>query len=414
MKRAIVFVLLAMLFNGLIAQNGLPNDFITKFQENSLALLNDNILSTQSVPGKEIKLVWDTASNLWVFSDSTRYKYDSLGTSLYNTHYNVSGSVARTTFFYDSYDNKIQELQQNWNIFTSLWDSVERNLYTYNQVNTITVRSFQKWVSNTWKNFSKDVYVYNSNWQQTESIHLIWNNNTSKFDSTDHSYYTYSANNKLSEVVNYVWNGTTWQKNLKYTNIQWYEWMGSFYNSKPYSFAIQLWQNNSWKNYMKYTYDYDVYGNRVDYIEENWSGTDWVKINEIKNVLTYNSYDQIDQNIVRVWDPVSQILINTLKYEYSNFIVFSAINESASTVNNGGRIYPNPFNASATFEIIDNNESSVLVIYDLLGNEVRKIYNSDLENKKMTINRDHLPSGIYFYKSLNNDKITGTGKLIIQ
>ena len=74
-------------------------------------------------------------------------------------------------------------------------------------------------------------------------------------------------------------------------------------------------------------------------------------------------------------------------------------------------IYPNPFNASATFTI--NNQSKIniaeLIIYNVFGNEVIR---TKITKQANTINTSNLAAGFYFYKITSNNKLIQTGKLI--
>lgn len=86
-----------------------------------------------------------------------------------------------------------------------------------------------------------------------------------------------------------------------------------------------------------------------------------------------------------------------------------------SSVNDNINIYPNPFNSKATIVIENNNieiKNSNMLIYDILGNKVKQL---KINGKSIEISRDHLSSGIYFYK-IEDEKnnIIGMGKLIIE
>lgn len=76
-------------------------------------------------------------------------------------------------------------------------------------------------------------------------------------------------------------------------------------------------------------------------------------------------------------------------------------------------IYPNPFTSS--LNIIVNDASQLynreLKIYNLLGKEV---LSTIITQQLTTLEIDRLPSGIYFYKVLDNSKSIQSGKLISQ
>ena len=73
------------------------------------------------------------------------------------------------------------------------------------------------------------------------------------------------------------------------------------------------------------------------------------------------------------------------------------------------RIYPNPFSNETTLELPD--KELTFVLYNVLGKEVKRM--DKIHSPKITIRRGDLPSGIYFYKIIDNSYTLNTGKLII-
>ena len=77
-------------------------------------------------------------------------------------------------------------------------------------------------------------------------------------------------------------------------------------------------------------------------------------------------------------------------------------------------LFPNPFSTSTTLLINGEiKENSHLYIYNLLGEEVKTI--PIINQKEITINRDNLADGMYFYKIIgNNNESIATGKMIVE
>jgi hypothetical protein len=75
-------------------------------------------------------------------------------------------------------------------------------------------------------------------------------------------------------------------------------------------------------------------------------------------------------------------------------------------------IYPNPFNTSATIELNEPLKTSdyAFKMYSILGKEVMSTTLTDQKTKLQT----NLPSGVYFYKVISQDRIIQSGKLISQ
>ena len=77
--------------------------------------------------------------------------------------------------------------------------------------------------------------------------------------------------------------------------------------------------------------------------------------------------------------------------------------------------YPNPFNPNTKITFfLPQNADVKLIVYDLLGREVRSIVNEQLSPGKYTFDFDgsDLPSGVYYYK-LTTDKFSETRKMVL-
>jgi hypothetical protein len=79
----------------------------------------------------------------------------------------------------------------------------------------------------------------------------------------------------------------------------------------------------------------------------------------------------------------------------------------------GIRLFPNPFDEAATIELIDPaaSLSGVFELYDCQGTLVRC---KAIKEKSFEIKKEDLPSGLYFYRLRNNDKLIACGKFIIR
>jgi len=77
-------------------------------------------------------------------------------------------------------------------------------------------------------------------------------------------------------------------------------------------------------------------------------------------------------------------------------------------------IYPNPFSSSATLLINGETKDNLyLYIYDLLGQEVKSMFIGN--QKEVTIDRDNLVGGMYFYRIMGrNNEVVGMGKVIVE
>ncbi len=77
-------------------------------------------------------------------------------------------------------------------------------------------------------------------------------------------------------------------------------------------------------------------------------------------------------------------------------------------------VSPNPFSSEAKLKISASEliSNATLLIYDLLGHEVKNI--SEINSNELIIKKDNLKAGVYFYKIINNLNLIAVGKLIIE
>src|SRR5258706_6513758 len=78
------------------------------------------------------------------------------------------------------------------------------------------------------------------------------------------------------------------------------------------------------------------------------------------------------------------------------------------------KLYPNPFTSETTIEILssENAKNAVLKIFDVPGKEMMSsVFGNE---NKITLGRDKLGCGIYFYKVFEKEKIIAAGKMIIE
>jgi len=132
-----------------------------------------------------------------------------------------------------------------------------------------------------------------------------------------------------------------------------------------------------------------------------------LRMNGAGNSNTVLHYSAIDYN---PYDGTSYYRLMQTDFDgqlsYSNLLVVDIVNKPADSFN----IYPNPFNAFTTIKMNDaSNIKTELRIYDVLGADVM---NAILINQITTLETNNLPSGIYFYKVIQSDKIIQSGKLI--
>lgn len=86
----------------------------------------------------------------------------------------------------------------------------------------------------------------------------------------------------------------------------------------------------------------------------------------------------------------------------------SAINEWGRTIRSLD-VYPNPFTSSATVEL--PGEGASFMLFDMTGKLLRQEEN--ISGTSYRLERNDLPSGIYFYRSIDAAGMSYSGKLVI-
>ena len=75
-------------------------------------------------------------------------------------------------------------------------------------------------------------------------------------------------------------------------------------------------------------------------------------------------------------------------------------------------IYPNPFSSQTTLQTDKTFKDATLTVYSLYGQSVKQINN--LSGQTIILNRDNLPSGLYFVRLTEENKIITVDKLVIK
>jgi len=75
------------------------------------------------------------------------------------------------------------------------------------------------------------------------------------------------------------------------------------------------------------------------------------------------------------------------------------------------KVFPTPFSTQATFTFNLELKNSSLKVYDVFGKEVKSINFSGYE---VTLKKENLHSGIYFYQIISENKTLANGKLMVE
>jgi hypothetical protein len=142
----------------------------------------------------------------------------------------------------------------------------------------------------------------------------------------------------------------------------------------------------------------------------------WIDgIGDIDNgFLVYQDFEGGHSQLVCAKDSSGLLYVSpNLKLDCDSLIASRTTSIFELESKNHTSVYPNPFTVSTNIEIDPslNIQSIIIEILDVFGKRVASLQPKD---HKFKMQRENLPSGIYFYKITSEDKTIGTGKLIIE
>lgn len=203
----------------------------------------------------------------------------------------------------DSYE--ICTFDIDGNILTSLWKiwvdgSLENDTYTtysYDNGNILTYLN-QDW-DNNWDSISRGTYIYNSSGKVLSFLSEVWENN---WINNSFETYTYDEFGNMITAVGSMWENGNWVSDRQHTYT---------YDDNNLIMGItEIW-DETWINFYKETYTYNIANKRDTFVGEYWISDIWVYSNNI----TY-SYDELyflSMTVEQIWD---NDWVNTNREQY--------------------------------------------------------------------------------------------------
>lgn len=225
--------------------------------------------------------------------------------------------------FYNSelkYDLSIRQLMK-----TSGYRNDTRVMRSYDVNDNKNIIINQSWdtVSNSWKNVSKEDYIYNASNKELHDTDYLWNKTTSAWEKYFTYNNTYDASGNLDSRIAKRWMSatSTWDNYSKRTA---YVYDASS-NLKEY--VTQSWNvtSTSWVNSNKYINDYDASNKIILAIILSWNNTTSTWDNSSLTRTEYNSAGNQALTASASWNKTSSkwdsTYKSTLSYDASNFLI---------------------------------------------------------------------------------------------
>lgn len=387
-------------------------------------------------------------------SELNHYFTDSLEIYNWDTGAETRKASIKLVTSYDSNGNLSVD-----NLFITLngvdWQTMSRNLYTYDNNGNLTSRLTQNWSGTIWVNSSKIDYSYDSQSNMTEVAKYTWHNSSSSWTNSSKQIATYEgtkissiiyqnatasgwqndkrhsmiySGDKVSEFYEDKWYNSTWNKEEKevftynssnqLTNHRFLYWDGSDYvnsarrileyeGDKNTKSINQGWTGNSWEYHWIESYTYE--GNNL--IESKIAEHDGVQSYEIlKANYSYNSHSQPIYATAEDFNGTSWIpstYHNTVHFYYEDFSPTGI----SSVEKNNLEIYPNPTSDFIRVKLNDSNLNRIKII-DITGKVVFET-KSIPHASEVEIPVNHLPSGVYVLR-LENGNESGSKTFVVR
>lgn len=90
-------------------------------------------------------------------------------------------------------------------------------------------------------------------------------------------------------------------------------------------------------------------------------------------------------------------------------LIYNGIDEL--NTDNNFKVFPNPFSSSLNFESDKTLTNAYITVYNIHGQNVKQIKN--ISGRSITLHRDNLPDGLYFFCLMQDHKVIFSEKLII-
>ncbi|MCD4745307.1 MAG: hypothetical protein K8R58_03315 [Bacteroidales bacterium] len=343
-----------------------------------------------------------------------------------------------------------------WNEINHKWETFDRIITKYN--NDIKISELvQLKERNTWNNYYLTVFNYNLNNQITEEFEQYWDEYDNKWVDNYKLTYIFNYNGKLDtlvhknifnknsidasrEIMIYHSNGKVKEKIVQQYYNSWKNFIRYQYCYNMDNVLLEekmsYWNVDDWDNsYYKWIYKYNTNGQLIEKIKKQNYGSYF--IDNSKDEYNYDENGYLNEYSLKIWIPWNNIWENSNKIQYTNDAngnVLKTLNQNwennkwknnfqskYSTNSNfipdknfiNGKtftIYPNPFKNSAKIEFENPNRELYLVrIMDKDGKLVNlcKTYEDFI-----IIERNDLKRGIYFIELQGSSFYSG--KFIIE
>jgi len=296
------FQRISNLFN---SQGKLLN-YIYELWQNNQWFIQLRSTTTYNSNGQAIQLLVEQAVNNQLTNSSRKtYTYNNnYIAEVINQNWQNNNWVnySKDIFINDSQGNHLSDTYQLWQ--NSSWNNDQRFLSTYDGNSNLLLIITELW-DNGWKNGFRETNTYDSNGNGLTSLNEKWDTNFNIWVGELRNSASYNASNNITQQTYEIYDFTEWRYKDRYT----YSYDA---NENLISNLYEAWLNGQWSNWGFYGYTYDINNNLLTSIYQLWNNGAWENVwkqsyqyDSNNNLTTGNYYSWINSS----WTPADGSLI---------------------------------------------------------------------------------------------------------
>ncbi len=349
----------------------------------------------------------------------TFYSYDAAGRQTGVTNQGWTGTTwqneTRDTLVFNANGDLILEVSLEWDLTSSLWDSVYRESYvrTYNASNQPLLELiYYKDFGTSVETAERNQYFYSSG-RVTGFTYSFFDTLSSNFEKVDSTLISYGSNNQCNQITSFGFFLNIVISEGRNTNITWNLWNGDVFSSLPASYNTQEYNGTSFLTTSTITIQYFSFGTTLtteDYVDpltnderyweyydqqfnsrglkfEERTGSTWSITGQDSTSITYDAQNRITETVSIYWDIFNNQLTNLSRIVYfGNYTqILGTEDQIIPTIELS--IYPNP--AQEFLHLKTETEVVSLNVFDAQG---RKVLQS---GSTQSVDISSLKSGLY-------------------
>lgn len=339
----------------------------------------------------------DIGGGNWVNSSGTNYAYENNNLKIEidlfwtGTSWEISG---KTTYSYNANNKATEEVYQNYNTSSSMYENEDRVVFTYNGNGDLSKIEGYIWDTGVWIIESMSTLAYTGT---TLTGGFSEDYDGSTWVNTFQSTLSYMDGN-ISQIIEEEWNATIVDWELDGRNTFTYD-----SNDKISSVVYDNRNDVVWEESFTVTYVLDGNGNRTSETETYSGGGSFITtyiydtsalMSSFDNPFAdYNGLEYLYEDHPHVNKVLSSISTSNFRstYDYNNVLT---VNENLYKRPVSLEIFPNP---TTDYVTVKSSETiDYITVFNALGSKI-------ISTKDKKISVSHLPKGVYLmYISLAN------------